>query len=234
MLTSSTVLALALFGLPSFVQPTQIAQTSDRLIDAPPVDDAPLAPSSSDSSSSEPAAPADVPDVLPTANYSDGRVSIDYPISWLISVEPDGTVQILDGTKGSADEVITEIFVIDSPPGVLINANIDSFIEEGAAVGPYGQVTIDDQQAFTIWLADRPRTLSRAIATFIGYEDQTVLLFSSFRPENEIVEDRLIDLHSSFQKVADAASGDSLDPDSSLDPDGSLDLDSLLDPDSSL
>lgn len=231
MLTSSTVLALAWFGLPSSVQPTQIAQTNDMPVDAPLV-----VPLPSDSSSGQsPGEPADVPDALPTANYSDGQVSIDYPVSWQISVELDGTVQILDGTKGSADEVITEIFVVDSSPGVLINANIDSFIEEGAAVGPYGQVTIDDQQAFTIWLADRPQTLSRAIATFIGYEDQTVLLFSSFRPENEIVEDRLIDLHSSFQKVAEAASDDSLDSeDSPLDPDRPLDLDGLLDPDSSL
>ncbi len=129
-------------------------------------------------------------------------MSIDYPVNWQIAVSPDGNVQILDGTQGSADEVVTEVFVVDSPPGALINANIDSFIEEGAAVGPYGQVTIDEQRAFTILLADRPQTLSRAIATFIDYEDQTVFLFSSFTPENEAVEDRLLALHGSFQKLA--------------------------------
>lgn len=194
MLTNSTVLALALFGVLSPAQPAQIAQA----------DDVPAAAPIPSDESDGPADSVDASAILPTANYSDDRMSIDYPVSWQIAVNQDGNVQILDGMKGSSNEVVTEVFVVDSPPGVLINANIDSFIEEGAAVGPYGQVTIDEKRAFTIWLADRPQDLSRAIATFIGYDDQTVLLFSSFTPENEAVEEQLLELHSSFEKLTDA------------------------------
>lgn len=205
MLMNSTLLALVWFGM-SALQPTQIAQSQD----APPV----IAPiPTEDLGSIELEAPVEAmpteeaPTVSQTANYSDEQISIDYPVSWQIVVGQDGDVQIIDGTKGSVDEVVTEIFIVDSSPSVLINANIDSFITEGSAVGPYGQVTIDDQQAFTIWLADRPMALSRAIATFIGYDNQTVLLFSKFTSENEAVEEQLLELHNSFKKVTEAELG---------------------------
>jgi hypothetical protein len=200
MLTSSTVLALALLGMPSSVEPAPLATQATNQI-AQIIDTLIVEPSPSSDGPTDEVESVDIVE-SPTANYSDGQMSIDYPVNWQIAVSPDGNLQILDGTQGSADEVVTEVFVVDSPPGALINANIDSFIEEGAAVGPYGQVTIDEQRAFTILLADRPQTLSRAIATFIGYEDQTVFLFSSFTPENEAVEDRLLALHGSFQKLA--------------------------------
>ncbi|MBE9061294.1 hypothetical protein [cf. Phormidesmis sp. LEGE 11477] len=225
MLMNSTLLALAGFGLVS-LQPAQIAQAKDTLASVPAlagdldpaVPELPSEDLPSEDLPSEDALAEDGSAVSPTANYSDDRMSIDYPVSWQIAVSPDDNVQILDGTKGSPDEVVTEIFVVDSPPGVLINANIDSFITEGSAVGPYGQVTIDDQEAFTIWLADRPVALSRAIATFIGYDDQTVLLFSSFTPENEAVEEHLLELHNSFKKVADAE----LEPESTPEDDSEL------------
>ncbi|MGB3570432.1 MAG: hypothetical protein WBA01_00225, partial [Phormidesmis sp.] len=177
MLTNSTLLALGLFGMASPVEPTQMAQVEDTtVVDPVLVDD--LEPGNPELGNLEPADSeieseansGEVPAKIPTANYSDGALSVDYPASWQIVVNQDSNVQILDGAKGGPDEVVTEIFVIDSPPGALINANIDSFISEGSAVGPYGQVTIDDQRAFTIWLSNRPRALSRAIATFIGYE----------------------------------------------------------------
>ena len=220
---NSTLLALAWFGLVSPMLPIRIAQAEDIPILSPmPAEDpgsadellSPLPAEDSGSTDQGSTDELEMPagefleeansPVAPTTNYSDERISVDYPVSWQIVAGQDNSVQILDGTQGSADEVVTEIFVIDSPPGVLINANIDSFITEGSVVGPYGQVMIDDQQAFTIWLAERPMALSRAIATFIGYDDQTVLLFSSFTPENEAVEERLLELHSSFKKVAEA------------------------------
>ncbi len=237
MLTNSTLLALALFGATSPVGPEQIAQVENVLVialtsvkDLEAGDLEPAAELEADDSEpvdsgmdfevdSGASSEADSATAL-TANYSDGELSIDYPASWQIMVNQDGNVQIHDGTKGSPDEVMTEIFVVDSSPGVLINANIDSFISEGSVVGPYGQVTIDDQRAFTIWLSDRPRTLSRAIATFIGYGDQTVMLFSSFTPENEAAESSLLELHSSFKKVTDANTElESTEPDST-EPDG--------------
>ena len=200
MLMNSTVLALALFGMASPTLPSR-AQAEDApvvaLDPADALDDLGAADAEMEPGSEQ------LPVAVPMANYSDGQLSIDYPAAWQIAVNQDGGVQIVDGTKGSPDEVVTDIFVVDSPPGVLINANIDSFISEGSVVGSYGQVKIDDQQAFTIWLSERPRTLSRAIATFIGYDDQTVFLFSSFTPENEAVEVSLLALHNSFKKIAD-------------------------------
>ncbi|MGB3788970.1 MAG: hypothetical protein WA949_13245 [Phormidesmis sp.] len=230
MLTNSTLLALTLFGMAFPAWSTQVAQVEDTPMETPVsvddlgADDIEPADSEIDSEIGSGADFEEMP-AAAKANYSDGELSIDYPVSWQIVTDQNGNLQILDGTKGSPDNVVTEIFVVDSPPGVLINANIDSFISEGSAVGPYGQVTIDDQRAFTIWLADRPRTLSRAIATFIGYGDQTVMLFSSFTPENEAVEGSLLELHSSFKKVTDAdtelesTEPDGTEPDST-EPDG--------------
>lgn len=204
MLIKSTLLALVWFGAVSSLT-TQITEAQDTLGAASDLTED-LGSTDDTDELDIPAEkiPAEGPGVSSTANYSDDQMSIDYPASWQIVVNQDGNIQILDGTEGSADQVVTEVFVVDSPPGALINANIDSFITEGSVVGPYGQVTIDDPEAFTIWLAERPMALSRAIATFIGYDDQTVLLFSSFMPENEAVEDRLLELHSSFKKVVDA------------------------------
>ncbi|WP_038015600.1 hypothetical protein [Synechococcus sp. PCC 7335] len=217
MLIKSTLLVLAWFGTASLLN-TRIAQAQDIPELAPGLaEDLGATDDTDNFDMPTEERPGGGPAVLSTANYSDDQMSIDYPVSWQIMVNQAGNVQILDGTKGSADQVVTEIFVVDSPPGVLIDANIDSFITEGSAVGPYGQVTIDDRQAFTIWLADRPMALSRAIATFIGYEDQTVLLFSSFTPENEAVEEQLLELHNSFEKVTDVESEANLEDDLDLE-----------------
>ncbi|MEM9149922.1 MAG: hypothetical protein AAGB19_05660 [Cyanobacteria bacterium P01_F01_bin.3] len=101
--------------------------------------------------------------------------------------------------------VDTRLYQVDAPPGPLVDANIDSFIEEGAAVGRYRSVTIDGQSALVIWLVDRPGDLSSAIATFIGYGDQTIFLFSRYSPENVDAESAILDIHGSFLNLADEA-----------------------------
>ena len=97
--------------------------------------------------------------------------------------------------------MLTQVFRVASPPGPLVDANIDSFIEEGAAVRRYSSVTIDDQSALVMWLADRPSGLGSAIATFIGYGDETIFLFSQYSPESERAEDRILQMHSYFSNL---------------------------------
>ncbi|MEL6260161.1 MAG: hypothetical protein AAFR12_03770 [Cyanobacteria bacterium J06626_6] len=141
------------------------------------------------------------------ANYSDGTMSIDYPATWQVEVDDSGIVAIKAESVASARQVVTQIFRVDSPPGPLVDANINSFIDEGSAVSRYRSVVIDDQTALVMWLADRPDELSSAIATFIGYGDETIFLFSRYSPEGadtEAVdtEDNILRLHSSFSNLA--------------------------------
>ena len=140
-----------------------------------------------------------------TANYSDGNISLDYPATWQINVDETGEVGIANMPESPSDLVDTRLYQVDAPPGPLVDANIDSFIEEGAAVGRYRSVTIDGQSALVIWLADRPGDLSSAIATFIGYGDQTIFLFSRYSPENVDAESAILDIHGSFLNLADEA-----------------------------
>ncbi|MEL6938457.1 MAG: hypothetical protein AAFO84_04620 [Cyanobacteria bacterium J06598_1] len=143
-------------------------------------------------------------DPVETANYSDGTLSIDYPATWEISVDEAGDLAIDNASDVLLDRVETQLFRVASPPGPLVNANIDSFIEEGAAVSRYSSVEIDEQSALVMWLADRPdEELSSAIATFIGYGDNTIMLFSRYAPENATAEDSILRLHSSFTKLSD-------------------------------
>jgi hypothetical protein len=146
------------------------------------------------------------PDGGPTTNYSDGAVSIDYPTDWTIEVADD-SLKIANLPESETDLVSTQVFQIASPPGPLVDANIDSFIEEGAAVDLYRTVTIDGQSALVMWLSERPGTLSQAIATFIGYGDKTVLLFSQYSPENSEAEGNILRLHTSFSNLAAAPEG---------------------------
>ncbi len=90
------------------------------------------------------------------ANYSDEAISIDYPATWQIEVADD-SLKITNLPDTEADLVATQIFQIDAPPGPLVNANIDSFLEEGSTVGRYRTITVDGQSALVMWLSDRPR-----------------------------------------------------------------------------
>lgn len=140
-------------------------------------------------------------DTAETAQYSDQAMSVDYPVNWQVAVIDNG-VTISSVPEAADDLVATQIVRIAAPPGPVVNANIDSFIEEGAAVGRYRTVEIDSQSALVMWLSGRPGDLSAAIATFIGYGDETVLLFSRYAPTNSTAEADILRLHSSFTKLA--------------------------------
>ncbi len=144
----------------------------------------------------------DTEETAETANYSDGEISIDYPVTWKVEVDEAGDVAIANIPAMPTDAVETQIFHVASPPGPLVDANIDSFIEEGSAVSRYRSVTIDDQSALVIWLSERPDDLSNAIATFIDYGDNTIMLFSRYDAENVAAEDSILRLHSSFTNLA--------------------------------
>lgn len=133
--------------------------------------------------------------------YADAAIALDYPAAWKIQVV-DGTVTIANVPETAENAIETQIFQIASPPGPVVNANIDSFIGEGSAVGRYRTVTLDGQDALVMWLSDRPNELPSAIATFIGYGNQTILLFSRYSPTNEGAEADILRLHSSFTNLA--------------------------------
>ena len=226
MFFASTLSAMSLAILVSLgVAPSR--SLAQSVIPANPVEPATREPvsspeaSTSDAESSEATspsfepAPLVSPDVaaVETANYSDGEMSLDYPVTWQVEVNQEGIVAISSTSTASAEQVLTQVFRVASPPGPLVDANIDSFIEEGAAVRRYSSVTIDEQSALVMWLADRPSGLGSAIATFIGYGDETIFLFSQYSPESERAEDRILQMHSSFSNlVTDEGSDDSALP----------------------
>lgn len=219
MLSASTLSAMSLAilvgwgGIPS----RSLAQ-STPVIPANPVEPATREPvstpdaSAPDTERSETASPSlePAPLVSPdavaveTANYSDGEMSLDYPATWQVEVNQEGIVAISSTSTASAEQVLTQVFRVASPPGPLVDANIDSFIEEGAAVSRYSSVTIDEQSALVMWLADRPTGLGSAIATFIGYGNETIFLFSQYSPESDGAEDSILQMHSSFSNLATA------------------------------
>lgn len=167
---------------------------------------APAAEPPADFSVPPPLVPADSEGAAEaTANYSDGEISIDYPVTWEVAIDEAGDLVIANVPTTPANLVETQLFRIASPPGPLVNANIDSFIEEGSAVSRYRSVTIDEQSALVMWLADRPDELSSAIATFIGYGDNTIMLFSRYNPENADAEADILRLHSSLTNLTAAA-----------------------------
>ncbi len=141
-----------------------------------------------------------------TTNYSDEAMSIDFPADWQVETIENG-VMIANVTTDEAALVATQVVRIAASPGPVVDANIDSFIEEGAAVGRYKTATIDDRSSLVIWLSERPGTLSSAIATFIDYGDETILLFSRYAPDNDAAEENILRLHTSFAslEVEDAA-----------------------------
>lgn len=136
-----------------------------------------------------------------TTNYSDGVMSIDFPADWKVDVSDDG-LMITNVTTDEAGLVATQVARVAASPAAVVDANIDSFLKEGTVVGRYRSVTIDGQSALVMWLSDRPDTLSRAIATFIGYGNETVLLFSRYAPENATAEDDVLRLHTSYHNLS--------------------------------
>lgn len=141
-----------------------------------------------------------------TTNYSDSTMSIDFPADWKADVSADA-LMITNVTTDENNLVATQVNHIAASPGAVVNANIDSFVKEGASVGRYRTVTIDGQSALVIWLSDRPDTLSNAIATFIGYGNETVLLFSRYSPDNTTAEENVLRMHTSYRNLsADAKS----------------------------
>ncbi|MGB3296434.1 MAG: hypothetical protein WBB01_25900 [Phormidesmis sp.] len=140
-------------------------------------------------------------DTAETVQYSDEVMAVDYPVNWQVAVIDNG-VMISSVPEAEADLVATQIVRIAAPPGPVVNANLDSFAEEGSAVGRYRKVEIDGQSALVMWLSDRPDELSQAIATFIGYGDETVLLFSRYAPTNPAAEADILRLHSSFTRLS--------------------------------
>ena len=148
-----------------------------------------------DSTLVEPAAASDI------TRYSNNMMAVSLPKGWTVE-EIDNGVMVSNVTTVPSELVATQIVSIAAPPGAVVNANIDSFMEEGATVGRYRTTTIDNQSALVMWLAERPDDLSSAIATFVGYGSQTVLLFSRYAPENEIAEEKILQMHVSFANLA--------------------------------
>ena len=139
-----------------------------------------------------------------TTNYTDDLMSVDFPMAWEINVTEEN-VMISNVTTDEASLVVTQIARVGASPSAVVDANIDSFIEEGASVGRYRAVTIDGQDSLVIWLSDRPGVLSSAIATFIGYGDETILLFTRYAPANEAAEESILQLHTSFSNLESSA-----------------------------
>ncbi|MEM6450089.1 MAG: hypothetical protein AAF703_07240 [Cyanobacteria bacterium P01_D01_bin.105] len=142
--------------------------------------------------------PADADDVI---RYSDDTMAVSLPKAWEIK-EIENGIMVSNLTTTPAELVATQIVNIEAPPGAVVNANIDSFMEEGAIVGRYRTVMIDGQSALVMWLSNRPDELSNAIATFIGYGNQTVLLFSRYASDNETAEESILQMHTSFSNLA--------------------------------
>ena len=140
-----------------------------------------------------------------TTNYTDAKLSVDYPTTWQLKKLEDGII-ISSVATAPAELVATQIVRMAAPPGAVVNANIESFTEEGSAVARYSRATIDGQDALVMWLAERPDELGSAIATFIGYENETVLLFSRYAPENTTAEADILQIHTSFTDPATANS----------------------------
>ena len=177
----------ALLPLPGWSQ-----QQSDPV--APPPD-ALVPPAALDDAAPNDATPDDL------IRYSDETMAISLPEGWMVDAIENGII-ISNVTTVPTELVATQIVSVDAPPGAVVNANIDSFIEEGAAVGRYRTVMIDGQSALVMWLSDRPDELSEAIATFIGYGNTTVLLFSRYAPDNATAEEDILQLHTSFNNLA--------------------------------
>ncbi|MEL6776329.1 MAG: hypothetical protein AAFO06_03665 [Cyanobacteria bacterium J06597_16] len=139
------------------------------------------------------------PDDLTT--YSEDGLSIDFPLDWTTEVAGE-SVMIANVTTVETELVATQVVRMAAPPGAVVQANIDSFIEEGSTVGRYQSTTIDDQDALMIWLSERPDdALTSAIATFVGYGDETILLFSRYAPSNETAEDDILRIHTSVRNL---------------------------------
>jgi hypothetical protein len=136
-----------------------------------------------------------------TANYADAVMSVEYPVAWTVEVVDDTTVMIANVTTEETGLVATQVVQMAAPPGAVVNANIDSFIEEGSAVGRYRTVTIDGREALVMWLSERPDTLTQAIATFVDYGDRTVLMFSRYAPDNATAEEDILRLHTSYRSL---------------------------------
>ena len=143
----------------------------------------------------EPAAASDV------TRYTNQTMAIDLPNAWTVEDIENG-VMVSNVTTVPSELVATQIVGIAAPPGAVVNANIDSFMAEGTTVGRYRTTTIDGQSALVMWLSDRPNELTSAIATFMGYGSQTVLLFSQYAPENETAEEKILQMHVSFANLA--------------------------------
>lgn len=244
----SMPLALSLLGLAAFsaiatrplsasaqIAPESIAQTPVQIVPAnplpaptpgssPPIEEPPAEDLDLEEIESE--LPEPEPLVSPaaegsTTTYADEGMSFDFPADWQVEMIENG-LMIANVTTVESELVATQLVRMAAPPGPVVNANIDSFIEEGSAVGRYRTVDIDGQEALVMWLADRPDELTGAIATFIGYGDETILIFSRYSPENETAEADILRLHTSFANLAagseteDAAIRDAEDESPSL------------------
>ncbi len=141
---------------------------------------------------------------IDTVNYADEKISVNYPAAWQLKMLDDGILLSSIATT-PADLVATQIVRIAASPGAVVNANIESFTAEGSAVSRYTRANIDGHDALVMWLTDRPDELGSAIATFIGYGNETVLLFSRYAPENTAAEADILQIHTSFTDPVAAA-----------------------------
>ena len=139
------------------------------------------------------------PDDLTT--YSEDGLSIDFPLDWTTEVAGE-SVMIANVTTVETELVATQVVRMAAPPGAVVQANIDSFIEEGSTVGRCQSTTIDDQDALMIWLSERPDdALTSSIASFFCYCDETILLLSLYAPTNETALDDILRIHSSVRNL---------------------------------
>lgn len=209
----ATVLVLAsrLCLSPALAQNPIVPANGDPVAPAevPAAEPAPSSPTPAPSSSTEdviePEAPLGDPNApaVDTVNYTDEEISVDYPATWQLERLEEG-VMISNVTTAPDELIATQIVRIPAPPGAVVNANLESFDKEGSEIARYTRATVNGADALVLWLTDRPDEFGRAIATFIGYEDETVLMFSRYSADNATAEADILRLHGSFKDPASA------------------------------
>lgn len=134
--------------------------------------------------------------------------SIQLPAGWVVS-QPSETLPLIITNFPLAtpdrpvqpEDIRTEITWIEKPPSEVVPPVLQEIQAKGYSLADYGALTIDNTTALQLWLVELPEMPSKALMTYIGYENGTAVIVSRFDAATPAMEQQLMTVHGSFTRL---------------------------------
>lgn len=135
------------------------------------------------------------------------QFSLMIPAGWTTEmVESEGYAVItsyLPGETIQPTDVRTEVSLVNEPPETYVDREINALVQQNYRIRNYGVAAVGGNQAFRLWIIDRPGDFTQQVITFVGEGNRTSKIISYYNEDSPEAIAILMEMHQSFEFISD-------------------------------